>query len=299
MLGPYVFYPPRRRGLTFHTVGISLLGLLSVGCFLLGLRQEVGGYFALWMLLSLFFFVPLVLVVYRGYALLRARYFIEREGLRLRWGLRVEDIPVTQVEWIRPASDLPYRLRLPLLGWPGAILGSVHVEDLGEVEFLAADETTLLLVATPQRVYAISPADPRAFLRVFHRMMELGSLEPLTHRSVQPTAFFRLIWQDRLARWLILVGIGLVLLLFTGVSLIIPTRAEVSLGFSSNGTPLPGVPAAQLLLLPVLSAFALGVDLLGGLFFYRQPEDRVLAFFLWSSGVLTPLLMLAALTMIL
>jgi hypothetical protein len=299
MLEPHLFYPPRRRGLVFHAVGISLLGLLSAGCFLLGLRQEAGGYFALWMLLSLFFFVPLVLVVYRAYALLRARYLIEREGLRLRWGLRVEDIPVTRVEWIRPVSDLPYRLRLPFLAWPGAILGSVHVEDLGEVEFLAADESTLLLVATPQRVYAISPADPKAFLRVFHRMMELGSLEPLIHRSVQPTAFFRLIWEDRLARWLILLGAGLVLLLFTGVSLIIPTRAEVSLGFSSNGTPLPGVPAAQLLLLPVLSAFALGIDLLGGLFFYRQPEDRVLAFFLWFSGVLMPLLMLVALALIL
>lgn len=299
MLEPHVFHPPRRRGLIFHAVAISLLGLLSAGCFLQGLRQEAGGYLALWMLLSLIFFVPLVLVIYRGYALLRARYLIEREGLRLRWGLRMEDIPVDQVEWIRPASDLPYRLRRPLLGWPGAVLGSVHTEDLGEVEFLAADEATLLLVATPQRVYAISPADPRAFLRVFHRMMELGSLEPLTYRSVQPTAFFRLIWQDRLARWLILLGLGLVLLLFAGVSLIIPTRAEVSLGFSSNGAPLPGVPAAQLLLLPVLSGFALGVDLLGGLFFYRQPEDRVLAFFLWSSGVLMPLLMLVGLAMIL
>jgi hypothetical protein len=55
----------------------------------------------------------------------------------------------------------------------------------------------------------------------------------------------------------------------------------------------------QLLLLPVLNALCLGVDLLGGLFFYRKPESQVFAYVLWGSGVVTSLLFLIAVFFIL
>lgn len=295
----FAFYPPLRRGLIVHAAGVMILGMLSASSLMVALRQAVGGYFILLLLLSLLFFVPFALMLYRGYALLRARYLIEREGLRLRWGLRAEDIPISQVEWVRPVSDLPYRLRLPLLSWPGALLGSVNVRDLGPVEFLAAEVETLLLVATPQHIYAISPSDPKEFMRAFRGSIELGSIDPLPSLSVQPAAYLQTIWADRLARWMIGVGIGLVGLLFVMVSLAIPTRAAVSLGFTPAGEPIAPVPAQQLLLLAVLGAFAVVVDVLGGLFFYRQPDGRLVAYLLWGAGMLTPVLLLLAVGMIL
>ncbi len=100
-----------------------VFGALSVACFFLGLRQSVGGSFVLLLLLSLLFFVPFLFVLYRGYALLRARYIIEREGLRLRWGLREEDIPMQQVEWVRAVQDLPYNLPDPCLAGRGRCWG--------------------------------------------------------------------------------------------------------------------------------------------------------------------------------
>jgi len=45
-------------------------------------------------------------------------------GLRLRWGLRAEDIPLPEIEWIRPASDLGFHLPKPFLSMPGALLGA-------------------------------------------------------------------------------------------------------------------------------------------------------------------------------
>ncbi len=294
-----LFYPPRRKGVIVHVAGVIVFGLLCAASLALGLQQAVGGYFVLLMLLSLIFFAPFSLFLYRGYALLRARYLIERDGLRLRWGLRAEDIPIPDVEWVRPASETGYRLRSPLLSWPGALLGTARARELGVVEYLAAEKDTLLLVATPQRVYAISPADPRAFMRAFREKIELGSIEPISSVSVQPAAYLQQIWQDQLARWLVGLGFGLVLLLFVGVSLAIPGRETISLGFAPDGSPLPAVPAAQLFLLAVLGAFATVIDLLGGLFFYRQPDGQLVAYLLWAMGIFTPLLLLAATIMLL
>ncbi len=294
-----VFAPPRRRGLIVNAAAFVVLAALCAGCLLVGLRQSVGGYFVLLMLLSLLFFAPMLMVLYRGYALLRARYLIEREGLRLRWGLRAEDIPIHQVEWVRRASDLAYPLPMPLLRWPGALLGNLRVRELGPVEFMAAGSETLLLIATPLKVFAISPEDPNAFLRAFRSTIELGSIEPLNSLSVQPAAYAQQIWQDRLARWLVALSLVFGMLLFIAVSLAIPGRTQISLGYNPDGSPLPAGPAEQLLLLAVLGAFVVVVDLLGGLFFYRQEGGQVAAYLLWGAGVLTPLLLLLAAWMLL
>jgi hypothetical protein len=50
--------------------------------------------------------VPVPFLGYRAYALLRADYYIDRDSLAMLWGLRVEDIPLTDIEWVRPASDV-------------------------------------------------------------------------------------------------------------------------------------------------------------------------------------------------
>ncbi len=175
----------------------------------------------------------------------------------------------------------------------------MQVRELGPLEYLAASYETLLLVATPRRVYAISPADPRGFLRAFRSATELGSIDPLDSLSVQPAAYLRNIWQDKPARWMVALSLALGALLFVLVSLAIPTRPLVSLGFDAAGIPLAPVPSEQLLLLAVLGAFAVLVDLLGGLFFYRQPDGQIPAYLLWGAGTLTPLLLLIALGFIL
>ncbi|NMC78371.1 MAG: hypothetical protein GYA59_03330, partial [Chloroflexi bacterium] len=89
-----VFLPERRTGLIVHIGAAILLIGASLGSFLLAQRQIASSYFVLLLLLSVALLLPLALILYRGYALLRANYILEREGLRLRWGLRSEDIPL-------------------------------------------------------------------------------------------------------------------------------------------------------------------------------------------------------------
>jgi hypothetical protein len=289
-----VFIPPRQRGLIAHSAAAALLALLSAGCLVVGLAQEVGGNFIVLLTLSLVFFVPLPLFLYRTYSLLRATYAVERDGLRLRWGLRAEDIPLPEIEWVRPASELGYSLPLPLLHWPGAIRGVVNVRDLGAVEFMASDVRTLLLVATPARIFAISPEDQGGFLKAFRRTIEMGSLQPLPSLSIQPTAYLVRIWRDEAARVMLIAGLVVVLMLFVSVSLAVPGRQSISLGYSPDGNPLPPVPSSQMLLLPVLAAFCYTTDLVAGLFFYRRSNWQPIAYLLWGSGVAAPVLLLVA-----
>ncbi|RPJ43086.1 MAG: hypothetical protein EHM21_11990, partial [Chloroflexi bacterium] len=120
------FYPPRRRGLLFHALLILGLGGASALAFFYGLNQQSGSvqtYSVLLWLVSLLLFAPLPWIVYRAFALARASYRLERDGLRLRWGMRAEDIPLPDVEWVRRPADLATSLPLPPLHWPGAILG--------------------------------------------------------------------------------------------------------------------------------------------------------------------------------
>ena len=113
MIDETVFRPPRRRGLIFQ-IGAALAFFSAGGLsFWIAMDQQVGLNFIGLLLVSLVFLAPVPLIVYRAVALGRATYELEREGLRLRWGLRAEDIPLNTIEWVRPATELGYHLNQP------------------------------------------------------------------------------------------------------------------------------------------------------------------------------------------
>ncbi|HEY9075420.1 MAG TPA: PH domain-containing protein [Anaerolineaceae bacterium] len=295
------FHPPLRRGLITHLIIIGILLAASGGCLWAGLGVSAQGneertnlQFVAFLLASLLFFAPLPWVFYRLYALLQASYTLERDGLRIHWGLRSEDIPLPEIEWVRPASDLTFDLPVPLFSWYGALRGTINVEGLGPVEFLGAEMNQLLLVATPRKIYAISPANPKDFLKAFRRVFELGSLTPFSSFSAAPSAFLLRVWSDKNARWLFLAGLGLALFLAGGVlgfSLLVP-NAQVVL--TPSARVLEPVPANRLLLLPVLGGFLFIVDLAVGTFFYRRLDQRPLAYLLWGGNLVTLTLLIAA-----
>lgn len=288
------FRPPLRRGVIFHAGLVLIFGGAGGYSLLLGQSEGGNAYFVLLLIIAILLFIPIPILVYRGYALLQAAYILEREGLRIRWGLRVEDIPLPDVEWVRPAAELGFDLPLPFLRTPGAILGTRNVEGLGVVEFLAADADRILLVATPQRVFAISPSDPGSFQKAFQRSMELGSLTPLLAYSSRPAAFLASVWEDHTARGLMLAGLLFTLGLYVLVGVLIPGRENVALGFYSDGSVIAFGQPSRLLLLPVLASFTFVADFIGGLFFYRRQGTRAIAYILWASTLLTPLLMAIA-----
>jgi hypothetical protein len=305
----YSFAPPRRRGLLLHT-GVILFWGAAIGVSIWQLLQiEVGPVFFLGFVFAFLSASLLPMLVYRAYALWGAYYTLERDSIRLHWGLRVEDIPMKNVRWVYSYTELKkrngQRIPFPWLRLPGGIVGVRRFSNGMPLEFMASSMAQLVLIATQKRIFAISPRDPQDFMTVYRRFNELGSITPIQARSIYPSLLFNEVWRDRPSRYLLLVGVLFNLVLLGWVSLVIPTRPEITLGILSDEPS----PSARLLLLPLISGFFFLLDTVTGLFFYRrgtsglQPPDpysgrrrwlllvpgKVLAFVVWCSSLVTAL----------
>lgn len=283
------FPPPKRNGLIVHSAILLVLTIITIIGFINLSNADVGPAFLISLLVSIISFIPIPLFVYRTYSLWRADYFIDRDSLAIHWGLRVEDIPLNDIEWIRPADDLTTPLTFPPLSLPGGLLGVRRHPDLSTVEFLASDSKKLLLVATSKKIFAISPDDPSALAQTFARATELGSLAPAEAKSVYPSFVVTQAWSSGLARYLWLTALFLNIGLFIWASFIIPSTPQVILGQAPES-----VPSSQLIIFPVASLLLAVAGWIAGLYFYRWERERTLAFIVWGSGTLTSLLFLLA-----
>jgi hypothetical protein len=287
-------FPPARRGIALHLFLILFLTGLVITLALLVARQPVGPTFVALILLAVAAFVPLPFLVYQLYALRNANYNLDRDRLTLKWGLRLEQIPLSEIEWVRPPASLAGHLALPFFRLPGSLLGERRSKDLGPVEYLASDERSLLLVATPQRIFAISPEQPARFIQEIQRAIELGSLNPARPRSVYPSFVVAQAWESALARYLWLAGLFMNIGLLGWVSLMAPSRLHISLGFLPSGAARPASAGSSLILLPIVSLLTYFLGWVTGLALYRRDDRRRLAFIVWASGLVSALLFLLA-----
>jgi hypothetical protein len=288
------FPPARRLGLILHGIIILVLGLGSMWGFLNLTRAEMGLTFVTYLLTGFLAFAPIPFFAYRAYALLRADYYIDRDSLAMLWGLRIEDIPLTDIEWVRPASDLTYPLLLPRFRLPGAILGTRRHPDLGLVEFIASSSRNLILIATSKRIFAISPGNPAGLVQTFARATEMGSLTPTEAKSVYPSFLITQAWESPLARFLWMSGILLNLGLIVWVGILIPSLSQIPFGFDPFGIPSELAPPTQLILLPLVSTLMFIIGVTAGLYLYRWDRQRPLAFIVWISSALCTLFFLLA-----
>ncbi|MCK6540963.1 MAG: PH domain-containing protein [Anaerolineales bacterium] len=288
------FPPAKRFGLMVHGLCILALAGASAWGFFNLTNAEVGPALVNYLLVGILSAIPIPFLGYRAYALLRADYYIDRDSLAMIWGLRVEDIPLTDIEWVRPASDLTNPLSLPPLRLPGAVLGTRRHPDLGLVEFIASNSSNLILVATSKRVFAISPKDAASLVRTFARATEMGSLSPAEPVSVYPSFVITQAWESSAARFLWTSGILLNLGLIVWVGFLIPSLGQVPLGFDPFGAPVETAPSVRLILLPLISGLLFIVGFVTGLYFYRREKQRPLAFVIWISSALCTVLFLMA-----
>jgi len=292
------FPPSKRFGLVVHGIIILVLAGISAWGFINLARTQLGPLFVNYLLVGIIAFAPIPFLGYRAYALLRADYYIDRDSLAMLWGLRLEDIPLTDVEWVRPATDLSHPLSLPRFRLPGAILGTRRHADLGLVEFIASDSRNMILIATAKRVFAISPKDANSLIRTFARATEMGSLLPAEPKSVYPSFILTQAWESPLVRFIWVSGLILNIGLVIWVGLLIPSLGQISLGFSPFGAPLEPAPSIRLILLPLLSGLLFVAGWGMGLYFYRWDMQRMLANIIWISGTLSALLFLIAILFI-
>jgi hypothetical protein len=277
-----------------HGVAVLLLSIIGVFGLWQASLAESGPKFLVYLLGALLAIAFIPGLIYRMYALQRASYTLARDGISLYWGLRREEIPINLVTWVGSAEQHGMPLPKPFFRMPGAVLGVQSQADGKPVEFLAAGDTDLVVMVTPNRIFVISPANPVEFLHTFRMVSEYGSLAPIQPISDFPTFLLSRSWADRPARILLITSALLALGLILWVSLSIPNHPQISLRLNTNGAPIELVPGIRLLLLPVLNTFFFITDLLLGLFFYRRADTKSLAYLMWASSVLTSLLFYGA-----
>ena len=159
------FQPPKRRGLVLN-VGVMIgLGLAALALLLLAAQTPLGPGFLGLLLGALLVAVPIPVLANRVYALVRSHYIVERDGIRIKWGFREVDIPITEIKYVELAEDLLFPLEYPSMQWPGAVIGVNRQDKLGLVEFLASERSDLVMVGTAERVYILSPEKPKTFVR--------------------------------------------------------------------------------------------------------------------------------------
>jgi hypothetical protein len=295
----FIFRPPRRNGLIFHSYTILVLTLIGVYSLWKASLAQSGPSFLVYLLAALVAVAFIPGLLYRMYALQRASYVLARDGISLYWGLRREEIPIDHVTWVGTVEQYKQVLDKPPLRIPGAILGSRMQGDGTIVEYLAANTMSLVMIITPQRTFAISPANHTEFLHTYRKLAEFGSLAPIESKSDFPTFLLTRSWADRPARILLLVSGLLAVGLIAWVSLSIPSHPQVALRLNADNSPAVFVPGVRLLLLPVLNTFFFITDLLMGLFFYRREDTRSLSYLMWASSALTSLLFTGAVYFIL
>ncbi len=288
------FDPPRRRGLAFHFGALILcVGLLITFLFLAS-AQATALTSVLLLVGALLFSLPLPLLLYRLYALLQSGYWLGREGLRLRWGLRQVDLPHDAIVDVAHADELENPIALPRWIWPGNVSAEIKDPELGTLEFLAAEKTGLVLLGTKERVFIISPVDPQKFVELYKQQSERGSLRPFRARSISPSFVLVEAWAQPRARQLFVAGGVLALGLLILVGILAPGLPFVSLGFAADGLPLPAVASLQLFLLPAINLFFFVGNLFLGLLFFREPKGLNFSYLVWGASLFSSALFLGA-----
>lgn len=242
-------------------------------------------------IVALSLFLPVI--GYRIYALYRSGYFLSRDGIRIKWGLRTEDIPIEDISWLYFQENLDSMVVFPHISLPGSVIGSRRNSSLGDVEFFASKKDELIFIGIINKTFAISPIGRDLFFQTFQDLFEAGSLFPIEAQSIHPSFLITQIFKHKPSFWMIISSVVLNLGLIFWTGIVINQQEFISLGFSPYGSPNEPVYSTQLILLPLISLFFLLFDFSYSLYFYRREKYTYMYMLLIASSLTTILVLLA------
>ncbi len=283
------FHPARSRGVVFgFAILLLLLGAGVFGLIMLA-TDSISVWMVLWVILPLLSFPLSMVVGYRVYGLIAARYYLDRDGFFLQWGSAIEQIPIAAITSVDTAEALGVELKARgVLAWPGLVLGECENEKVGRVEFFAsASADHLVVIQTTAHSFAISPKDREGLLGAFNSALRMGPLETIPAISKRPQ-FVQMVFKvDRMARLLVVAGVLLPLFLLGYLGLhVVGLPPEVPFGFDPEGFIDTFAPPGRLLLLPMIGGLCWLIDLVVGFWLYRSEKNRPLAYTLWAMPIL-------------
>lgn len=230
--------------------------------------------------------VPLLLVLaYQTLSCLTLRYYLDRNGVVVRWAGTELAVPIREIQRILSGQRLGNTVvRRRGLRWPGHERGDGMVPGLGRTRFLATQSVSdQLFLVTAGQAFAISPSDPDGFVKAFEVRGELGP-NRLLEKGAQhvPWLSWR-IWTDYTA-WVL---IGAAILINVGLFGYLCARFpsldfQLPLHFNTLGMVDRIGTKMELFTLPIIGLIVLGGNLVLGMGLYLR--ERAGSYLLWGAA---------------
>lgn len=213
------------------------------------------------------------------------RYILDRGGLTIAWGVVRHYVPIDKIQELKHGRG-EIKTRVSGLAWPGHQIGHGDADEIGPAIFFSTHRSPedVVYVKTPDRTYAISPADPARFVAEAQRFKAVG--EPEDAPAVQWN-FVGLhpIWSDHWAQSLGIVAIALNVALWGLVLGFYPDLDnQITIEFPPIGDITTLQSRSEILTIPATATVFLIVNLVAGLIF--QWRERAAAYLLAGGAVI-------------
>jgi hypothetical protein len=279
------FNPDRWLGLT-GGMALVLLVLTLDGLMIWGISQ-MGISLPAFVLLLLLVGSLLILILlgYWLYGLLWSGYHVDRNAVVIRWGATTQVVPMESVTAVLSGDRVKGITNFRGPRWPGLRVGYGNIEEIGPTLFFTSGSVRRQVVlTTPALAYALSPADPEAFMETLRQRLSMGPTQSVEQVSRQPALFTWSFWSDRVGLALLVSALVLLVALFGYIALRYPSLADLQpLHFDSAGQPDRWGTRAQVFTLPFIGLLALIAN--GGLGFLLYERQRPAAYLLWSGAI--------------
>jgi uncharacterized membrane protein (DUF485 family) len=212
-------------------------------------------------------------LAYRVASALTLGYQLDRNGLYINWLGNRAVVPLDKIQSVDigvVARQIPWRLFQGI----GYYWGRGRTPD-GKLLHLFATRSPdrCMVIYTPDEAYAITPADPEAFVLELEQRRNLGATKPLAPMIEPSRIFLYAFWNDRTVRILLLAALLLNLIVLALLAARYPELGPtVRMRFNAAGQVAELRPRHQVLFLP-LAAFGLSLlNTIIGLACYQRQQ---------------------------
>ena len=258
------------------------------------LRRSVDGVSFLLLAVVLLSLPLLLHLLYRTWGAFTLEYWVDRNAVRIRWAGDCVVVPLPAIRQIISEGAPPVQRSARF--WPAPFVRPL-VGNQREQWFLYASRPPgdSLWLETDDALFAISPAQPDAFLAALQQHNQLGPSHSLVLGRERIGLHPLVLVEDPLGRRLLLAGLLGVLALFGVLFFAYPALPDLLIfHYDTAGLPDSIRPQSALFLLPSIGLIAFAVNGLVGLWLaYRRQATG--AYLLWGSTLAIHLLSLLAL----
>ena len=283
------FSPPKGRSLIINGLVAALLVAAILFFLIYGSMTGQGWLSIVFIVVGLLLLVPLALVVYRIIAIATTVYSLNRDALEVKWGLRRELIPMSEIEWVHPVSDFetPLPLRFTLIR--GSYYGETSIKGLGKTLFVASLPDLMVLIKLSQAYLVVSPQEKMAFVETYKQLAQLGSLQQIQPHSENLGMLWQRVMNDKVARRLLIGGAVSFLLLLITAGVIVGLLRQIV------WVSLETVSSSRLFLLALIGLFFSLTNTLTGLILYLQERTaKTIVYLIWGWSILINIILTLA-----